>query len=62
MTSFASSSTDSLKGSSVTGDVTRHCMWVLAVSGTRGPFLTGKADFQGRDHIPLFTRVVGGDG
>ena len=59
MTPFASSSAlpDSLKDSGVIGDVTRHCLWVLAVRETCGPFLTGKAYFSGDVIMFLFLRV-----
>ena len=44
-------------------DLTRHWPWVSYVIETRGPFPERKGlFFRGRDHAPLFTRVVGGDG
>ena len=42
-------------------DLTRHWPWVPYVIETRGPFPEWKGlFFRGRDHAPLFTRVVGG--
>ena len=66
MTFFASSSNlpDNLKRfECFADDLTRHWLWVPDVIETRGPFPERKDLFlRGRDHVPLFTRVVGGDG
>ena len=66
MTFFASSSNlpDNLKRfECFADDLTRHWLWAPYVIETRGPFSERKGlFFRGRDHVPLFTRIVGGNG